>query len=261
MSRAKKAILKKATLKIEAIGAGGDGFAAFEGGQAFVPFTVAGDVVEVQLTKKGSNWLGSSIKIVEPSPHRIEPACKHFTTCGGCSLQHVEGGYYKNWIVERVKTALSHQGINDANILSPLLSPPHSRRRLALKAFHSGRSIVLGFNKRKSHQIVNVETCPVAKQEMVALLPAIRELLLKLLSTRQSGDVEMIYLDGRLGLQIGLPSDPDLEGREALASFANVHNLATLSISIGGYPELVAENSPYTYGFNADVPEIGRAHV
>lgn len=246
---------KKATLEISGIGAGGDGLAMFEGGQAFVPFTVTGDVAEVSLTAKGArNWQGQLVKLVGENPNRIDPTCKHFTTCGGCSLQHVEGDYYKNWIIERVNTALSHQGISDIEVFEPLISPTHSRRRLALKAFHSGRAVVLGFNKRKSHQIVNIETCPVAKQEMIDLLPTIRELLAKLISNRQSGDVDMLYLDGRLGMQISLPADPDLAGREALAEFANTNNLATLSISVGGYPELVAENSPFTYGFNADVP-------
>jgi 23S rRNA (uracil1939-C5)-methyltransferase len=245
---------KKATLEITGIGAGGDGLAMFEGGQVYVPYTVSGDVVEVAINQKGArNWLGKTIKIASPSPHRIAPICKHFTTCGGCSLQHVAPQYYNDWIVARVETALSHQGITDANILPPMISPTNSRRRLALKAFHNGRSVILGFNKPKSHQIVNLETCPIAKPEMVSILPAVRELLLKLLTSRQGSEVEMLFLDGCLGMQISLPSDPDLAGREALASFANAHGLATLAISIDGFAELLAENSPFTYSFNAGV--------
>ncbi len=54
----------------------------------FVEFAVPGDVVDVQITRKKSNFLeGRMIRIVKPSPHRLEAFCDHFGVCGGCRWQ------------------------------------------------------------------------------------------------------------------------------------------------------------------------------
>jgi 23S rRNA (uracil1939-C5)-methyltransferase len=42
-----------------------------------VPYTVPGDVVRVED--------GRLVEIVEPSPHRMSPVCRHFGVCGGCA--------------------------------------------------------------------------------------------------------------------------------------------------------------------------------
>ena len=54
----------------------------------FVPFAVPGDVVDVMVTKRKKSFMdGRIVRIVQPSPRRLEPFCKHFGTCGGCKWQ------------------------------------------------------------------------------------------------------------------------------------------------------------------------------
>lgn len=54
----------------------------------FVEFAVPGDVVDILVTKKKKNYLeGRIMRIVTPSPDRLEPFCKHFGVCGGCRWQ------------------------------------------------------------------------------------------------------------------------------------------------------------------------------
>ena len=56
----------------------------------FVPFCVPGDVVDVQITRKKHSFAeGEVVRLVEPSPKRIEPACQHFGICGGCKWQNM----------------------------------------------------------------------------------------------------------------------------------------------------------------------------
>ena len=50
--------------------------------QMFVPFTLEGERVEVS----GTSTRRQLVKVIEPSPNRIDPVCKHFGTCGGCQL-------------------------------------------------------------------------------------------------------------------------------------------------------------------------------
>lgn len=54
----------------------------------FVPFVVPGDVVDLQLTKKKHSYAeAEAVRMVKPSPNRVEPFCPHFGVCGGCKWQ------------------------------------------------------------------------------------------------------------------------------------------------------------------------------
>lgn len=56
----------------------------------FVDFAVPGDVVDIEITKKRSNYCeGKVIAYQKYSEKRTEPACRHFGTCGGCKWQNL----------------------------------------------------------------------------------------------------------------------------------------------------------------------------
>ena len=56
----------------------------------FVPFCVPGDVVDVQITRKKHSFAeGELVRLVQPSPKRVEPQCQHFGICGGCKWQNM----------------------------------------------------------------------------------------------------------------------------------------------------------------------------
>ena len=56
----------------------------------FVERGAPGDVVDILIKKTKSNFFeGEIVKMHQPSPHRVEPVCKHFGLCGGCRWQHL----------------------------------------------------------------------------------------------------------------------------------------------------------------------------
>jgi 23S rRNA (uracil1939-C5)-methyltransferase len=56
----------------------------------FVEHAVPGDLVDVKITRKKSNYReGKAVFIHEPSPLRTDPVCKHFGVCGGCKWQNM----------------------------------------------------------------------------------------------------------------------------------------------------------------------------
>ncbi|MBI1388078.1 MAG: 23S rRNA (uracil(1939)-C(5))-methyltransferase RlmD [bacterium] len=55
-------------------------------GRLSIPFTAPGDAVEVEKRRKGQ---GRLLRLLEPSPNRIAPTCRHFGACGGCLWQHI----------------------------------------------------------------------------------------------------------------------------------------------------------------------------
>ena len=87
MSRKKKDIILE-NVRIEAVAAEGKALARIDGTVLFVQFAVPGDIVDVKVTKKKKNYMeGFIMRMVEPSPDRLEPFCSHFGTCGGCKWQ------------------------------------------------------------------------------------------------------------------------------------------------------------------------------
>jgi 23S rRNA (uracil-5-)-methyltransferase RumA len=76
---------------VETMAAEGKCVARIDGQVIFLQGCAPGDVVTAELTKIKSSFLeGRVTKIQQLSPHRAEPFCSHFGTCGGCSWQHIQ---------------------------------------------------------------------------------------------------------------------------------------------------------------------------
>ena len=87
MSRKKKEIILEG-VRIESVAAEGNAIARVDGTVLFVPFAVPGDIVDVRVTKRKKNYMeGVILRMVSPSPDRLEPFCSHFGVCGGCKWQ------------------------------------------------------------------------------------------------------------------------------------------------------------------------------
>ena len=75
---------------IESVAAEGNALAHVNGKALFVPMAVPGDIVDVQVTHKRRSYMeGNILKLVTPSPMRLEPFCSHFGDCGGCRWQPI----------------------------------------------------------------------------------------------------------------------------------------------------------------------------
>ena len=86
----KKVDLLFPAVTIEAVAAEGKALAHVDGMVVFVEYAVPGDVVDIRVTKKKRNYMeGFVTKMIQPSPQRLEPFCKHFGICGGCRWQHL----------------------------------------------------------------------------------------------------------------------------------------------------------------------------
>jgi len=73
-------------VRIERLGAQGEGVAQGPDGPLYVPFTLPGELVRVA----AKDARAELVAVLAPSPDRIVPVCPHFGVCGGCALQHME---------------------------------------------------------------------------------------------------------------------------------------------------------------------------
>ncbi len=88
MARKRKPLPLLENIQIEGIAAEGKAIARVDNKVIFIPYAVPGDIVDLQVTRKKSHYAEATIaSIIQPSPMRIQPFCKHFGVCGGCKWQ------------------------------------------------------------------------------------------------------------------------------------------------------------------------------
>ncbi len=202
--------------EIVRIAARGDGVTATG---RHVAHAVPGDLVAEDGTiTKGAN-------------HAVPP-CTHFPACGGCQLQHLSDDAFAVYLMERVKGGLTAQEVPVPVIHAPHISPPHSRRRAALRAEKKGR-VAIGFNEGGSHKLVDLAECPILHAGLFALIAPLRVLLSTLMRDRKNADVHMTLTDQGVDLLISGVEAEGLAAAEALTAFAQEHNLARLSLDEG----------------------------
>jgi 23S rRNA (uracil1939-C5)-methyltransferase len=186
-------------LQVGALGAQGDGIAETEAGRVYVAFALPGERVEAGAT-------GQPRLLSAPSADRAPPVCRHFGVCGGCVAQHMGDRLYAEWKRDIVVAALSQRGLGPD--IAPLRRiPPGTRRRAVLTARREGARIALGYHRRKSLDLVDIEECPVLLPQVCAQFPALRalaaalpapEVRLTVLATPAGLDVAVAAGGGRL---------------------------------------------------------------
>lgn len=231
------------SLQITELGSRGDGVGAHGGKSVYVPFTVPGDVLDVKVVEeKKSQIRAMPLAWHTDGPQRKKPNCAHFGRCGGCALQHIKPRAYQAWIAGRIHTALSHQGIEAADIATPVLSPPESRRRTVWKAVRDkgNGEVTLGYFEEASHTLVNITECPVLLPALFDLVAPLRRLLAGLLTPGEGAEVQATATETGVQMVIRLPRQPGPDALMQLAQFAQAQDLAELYAGEKGYEEPVA---------------------
>jgi len=183
---------------------------------------------------------------IVPGPHRTEPVCPHFGTCGGCQLQHVDDNAYADFLRDRIRSALLAQGISFEQFEEAHISPPRSRRRAALTAERKGRQVLVGFNEASSHRITDLRSCAVLDPRLEDLVAPLRRLLVTLLPERKRATVRMTCADQGVDLLLAGIDVEGLTAPELLLEFAAHRKLARLSIDEGFGPSARWEPEPVT---------------
>ncbi len=137
--------------EIARLGAQGDGVAETASGPVFVPFSLPGETVTAAREKDRA----ALVSVIEASPLRVDPPCRHFTECGGCALQHLEPAAYLEFKREKVAQALLGKGI-EASVAATIPCAPNSRRRAVFSARRGDGGIIFGYHRALSHQIIDI---------------------------------------------------------------------------------------------------------
>jgi 23S rRNA (uracil1939-C5)-methyltransferase len=242
MSRKRDFRPRTVELDIAGIGARGDGVARLDGEPVFVPLTVPGDQVLARLEgRRGDGLTAGLLKILRPGPDRVTPPCPLFGRCGGCSLQQLAPLALAAWKRDRLISALARAGFA-LDLVAPLIGiAPGTRRRASFAFTRLKEAVLLGFNERASHRVLDVDPCLIVSPRLIALLAPLRSILADCLPTGAQGDVMATLTDSGIDLVIHSDQPLDLFARERLAEFADQADLACLSWQRRGPPEPIAQ--------------------
>lgn len=170
--------------KVEGIAQGGRGVVRHDGLAVFIPGVVPNELVSVDLElKKKSYAEGRLIHVIEPSPDRIVPRCKHYSECGGCQFQHMSYG---------AQVSAKKQLVIDAFLRIAKLSPLPKveifgakslwgyRRHIRLKLWPKNPGFDIGFMGSRD-EFVPIDRCHIfIDEEDSDLLKKLRNLVLNL---------------------------------------------------------------------------------
>jgi 23S rRNA (uracil1939-C5)-methyltransferase len=161
-------------LKIEDIAFGGKGVGREQGKAVFVPYTIEGELVSVEIVREKKQFAEADlVEVKESSPHRVTPECPYFGRCGGCAYQHIDYEHQLAIKWRQVRDVLQRIGKLKDIPLRPIIPSPKQygyRNRITVHVQDGG----IGFFSRDSHRLIDIERCPISCDEVNRALTELR---------------------------------------------------------------------------------------
>ncbi len=161
-------------LKIEDVAFGGKGVGRDKGKAVFVPYVIDGEVVSAEIVREKKQFAEAElVEVKQRSPDRVEPQCPYFGRCGGCAYQHVSYEHQLAIKWRQVRDALQRIGKLKDVPIRPIIASPEQyayRNRITVHA----QDGVIGFFRRDSHSLIDIERCPISRDEVNRTLADLR---------------------------------------------------------------------------------------
>ena len=163
------------TIKLEKLVYGGDALGRLSGGQAvFVPFGLPGEKVKARVVEeKHGHVRAELVEVLEPSPQRIAPKCKHFGICGGCHYQHLPYQAQLQAKTNILRDQLMRIGKIPNPPVEPIIASPSEWNYRNHVQFHLTREGKLGYIQANSRGVVPISECHLPEASLNDLWPSL----------------------------------------------------------------------------------------
>jgi tRNA/tmRNA/rRNA uracil-C5-methylase (TrmA/RlmC/RlmD family) len=156
-------------LTIHDIAFGGEGVGRVDDFVVFVPFVLVNETVEVEVTEVKRNFARAKpLRVLQPSPERVEPACRYFGKCGGCQYQHADYAAQLRLKQKQVADLFECVGKFPRERVAPLIPCPHPygyRNRIMIRSQWNKpeQKLNIGFVRWDCGLVEDVEECKIAE--------------------------------------------------------------------------------------------------
>lgn len=167
-------IMEEKMVEIFDISYEGAGVGKIDGQIVFVPKTLSGETVSIEIVQdKKSYLLGKLKKVLVSSKNRIDPVCPYYSICGGCDFQHCNYETEKSLKKGILRKEMSKVGIDKEIDFQECSERTGYRNKIKLEY----KNNKLGYFESKSHNLFEIDKCPLATVEINNVLPKIKEFL------------------------------------------------------------------------------------
>lgn len=172
-----KVVLSMYEVEIKRMDHEGRGIGYINNKVTFIPNALPEEIVICEITETKKNYqIAKVVEYKKKSFLRVEPICPYYQKCGGCSLQHLSYEETVKYKKEKVENILNKEKIKHPKIeVVPNPNPKNYRNKLSLKIKKSH----IGFFEENTHELIEINTCPLAKECINHCLEKIKELQIK----------------------------------------------------------------------------------
>jgi 23S rRNA (uracil1939-C5)-methyltransferase len=168
-------------LTCERLGAELEGVCRYHGLPVFVPDVLPHEIIDAQILKVQASYAFAKIEtLLVPSPARREPFCAAYALCGSCSGQHMD--YQMTLLAKRQQvydnlTRIGGLALSPDDV-PPVLAaadPTRCRNKASLPVGGSAQNPLIGFYRKRSHDIVSITDCPIALHGLSDLIGIVKQ--------------------------------------------------------------------------------------
>ena len=168
-------------LTITDIAFGGEGVGRVADFVVFVPFVALGEIVQAEITEvKKSFGRARLIKVLQASPDRVTPECKHFAACGGCQYQHIAYDAQLRMKHKQVADLFQRIGGIDPSIVAPVVpcpAPYGYRNRIMIRSQWNKpeQRLNIGFVRHDCGLVEDIFECKIAEPALNRQITHVRQ--------------------------------------------------------------------------------------
>ena len=157
------------TVTVHDVAFGGEGVARVDDFVVFVPFVIPGEVVEAEVTEVKKKFARARlVRVLTPSPERVEPRCEYFGKCGGCQYQHLAYPAQLRVKHKQIVDLFQRVGGLAGAVIDPVVPCPQPygyRNRIMVRTQWNKREqrIELGFLGLDNEFVVSIKECAIAE--------------------------------------------------------------------------------------------------
>ena len=169
---------ERVVVKITDLNRDSDGVAKHDGAVIFIPGSLPGDEVLVEITELKRNYFKAKvIEYIKLSEDRITALCPHAEGCSGCSLQELEYNAEIKLKRDLIQNNLEKiAGIKREIEFIASSKTEGYRNKITLKVDDDGN---LGYYKRGSRNHYKIKNCIIAGAAIQSIIPSVQRTLIK----------------------------------------------------------------------------------
>jgi 23S rRNA (uracil1939-C5)-methyltransferase len=229
MKRSRHRTYPEVIVDIHSLSHEGRGIAHVEGKTTFIHGAISDEKVLCKITQYHRRYNeGKVLEVLGPSSsYRIQPACAHFGTCGGCSLQHMDAQYQVQLKQQILLEQLTHFGsVKPEILLPPITGNPwgyRNKARLGVRYVIKKEKLLVGFRECFSNYLTDIEICPVLHPQIGTRIKALSTMIASLTQYDQIPQIEVAAGEKAIALVFRHMTPLPCDDLETLRQFGQDH--------------------------------------